>query len=99
MAEIAGVSQPDATERQAAGELAEEVSQVIIDCIVEFAEVDREKVKPSASLEDLDVDSLDLVEIAQVLEERFGIVIEQAHMKDVTTVGEAINAITARIEE
>jgi acyl carrier protein len=81
------------------GELTEEVSKVVIDCIVEFAEVDAVEVTPSATLEELDVDSLDLVEIAQVLEERFGIVIEQAHMKDVTTVGDAIEAIVARIKE
>jgi acyl carrier protein len=91
------VSETAATPPQA-GELAEEVSKVVIDCIVEFAEVDAAEVTPSATLEELDVDSIDLVEIVQVLEERFGIVIEQAHMKDVATVGDAIEAIVARID-
>jgi acyl carrier protein len=85
------------------GEPTEEVSKAVIDCIIEAAdEVDPDDVTPSAKLEDLDIDSLDLVEMAQVLEERFGIVIQQTDMKDVTTVGdaiEAIEAIVARIGE
>jgi acyl carrier protein len=75
--------------------IAEEVSDVIIDCIAEFGEIDRSEILPSSLLESLDVDSLDLVEIAQILEERFGVVIEPDHMKGVTTVGDAIDAVIA----
>ena len=99
MSKTVGVVPTDTAEQRAPGEVANEVAKVIIDCILEFAEVEREEVKLSSTLEELDVDSLDLVEIAQVLEERFGIVIEQIHMKDVTTVGGAVDAVVARIEE
>ncbi len=73
--------------------VVEEVTNVIVDCIEEFAEVDRDKIARDVLLEVLDIDSLDLVEIGQVLEERFGILIEPSHMKDVTTVGDAIDAV------
>lgn len=75
--------------------MAEEVRDVILDCIAEFGEIDRSEIAPSSLLESLDIDSLDLVEIAQVLEERFGVTIEPDHMKDVTTVEDAINAVVA----
>ncbi|HEV3046261.1 MAG TPA: acyl carrier protein [Solirubrobacteraceae bacterium] len=77
--------------------IVEAVSAVIIDCIVEFNEMPRAEISRSSLLENLDIDSLDLVEITQVLEERFGIVIEQTHVKDVATVGDAIDAVVALI--
>jgi acyl carrier protein len=75
--------------------MAEEVGDAIVDCIVEFGEVDRSEIEPSSLLEALDIDSLDLVEMGQILEERFGVVIEPDHMKDVTAVGDAIDAVVA----
>jgi acyl carrier protein len=74
---------------------AEEVRDAIVGCIAEFGEIEPDEVELSSSLETLDIDSLDLVEMGQILEERFKIVIEPDHMKDVATVGEAIDAVVA----
>jgi acyl carrier protein len=53
-------------------------------------------VTPDASFEGLDVDSLDLVELAQISEEEFGVKLESEDMKELTTVGDAIDLITER---
>jgi acyl carrier protein len=93
MSETSGVTTATANASTSGDAVIEAVTNVIVDCIEEFAEVDRDRIERGALLEVLDIDSLDLVEIGQVLEERFGVLIEPSHMKDVTTVGDAIDAV------
>lgn len=45
--------------------------------------------------EDLDADSLDLVELLMVVEEKFGIAVPEESLEDVRTVGQALDAILA----
>lgn len=49
-----------------------------------------------SSFEDLDVDSLDLVELAQVVEDEFGVQLSGDDMKELTTVGDAIDMVVSR---
>ena len=51
-----------------------------------------------ATWDDIDVDSLDLAEFAQVVEDEHGVKIEDEHMKDLKTVGDAIDYIAAKKE-
>ncbi len=53
-------------------------------------------VTRDASFEQLDVDSLDLVELAQVVEDEFGVELQGEDVKDLKTVGEAIDLVVAR---
>ena len=53
-------------------------------------------VTPEATLEALDVDSLDLAEFAQVVEEDLGVRLEAKDMKAIVTVQDAIDLIAAR---
>ncbi len=48
--------------------------------------------------EDLDADSLDLVEAVLALEEEFGVSIPEDEMDSVKTVGEAVNLVAAKLE-
>jgi acyl carrier protein len=75
---------------------AGEVRQLIIDELSQLADLKPEQIKPEATLEDLDIDSLDLVELAQIIEERYEVRLERDDFKDVTTVGGAIEAIVVR---
>ncbi len=47
--------------------------------------------------EDLDADSLDLVEAVLALEEEFNVNIPEEEMEDVKTVGEAINVVMSKL--
>jgi acyl carrier protein len=74
---------------------AETVEQVIFDGLAELG-AEREQISREASFEDLDVDSLDLVELAQIIEDEFGVELEGDDVKDLRTVGEAIDLVVAR---
>ena len=64
--------------------------------IVEQLGVDEDKVTPEARFrEDLEADSLDLVELIMAFEEEFGGEISDEEAQNITTVGEAV----AYIEE
>jgi acyl carrier protein len=71
------------------------VEQVIFDGLVEVG-AERDAVSRSASFEDLDVDSLDLVEVSQIIEDEFGVELEGDDIKDLKTVGEVIDLVVAR---
>jgi acyl carrier protein len=65
--------------------------------IVELLNVDPEKVTMEASFrEDLEADSLDLVELIMAFEDRFGSEISDEDAQKITTVGEAVRYIEAR---
>jgi acyl carrier protein len=59
--------------------------------------VDEDKVTAEARFkEDLDADSLDLVEVVLALEEKFGIEIPDDEIAGVKTVGEAADLVIAK---
>ena len=71
------------------------VEEKVIDTIASFGP-DRAQVKREATFEELDVDSLDIVELAQVIEDEFGVALKGDDVKDIKTVGEAIDLVVAR---
>ena len=73
----------------------EEVETVVVDALEELG-VERDQITRDATLEDLDVDSLDVVELAQVIDERFGIDLRGDEAKDLSTVGSVIDLVVAR---
>lgn len=75
----------------------ENVQKVIFDGLEEIGaegEVTRE-----ATLESLDIDSLDLVELAQIVEDEFGVELDGDAVKDVVTAGDVIDLVVARGSE
>ncbi len=57
---------------------------------------DRDQIKREADWESLDVDSLDLVELAQIVEEEYGVKMKEEDMKDMKTVGDAVDFVAER---
>jgi acyl carrier protein len=55
-----------------------------------------EDITRDATWEDIDVDSLDLAELAQVVEDEHGVKMEGDDMKNIKTVGDAIDFITEK---
>ncbi|HEX5713363.1 MAG TPA: phosphopantetheine-binding protein [Solirubrobacterales bacterium] len=74
---------------------AEQVEQTIYDSLVEFG-TERSLLGREATLESLDIDSLDLVELAQIVEEEFGVELRGDDVKDVKTVGEVVDLVVAK---
>jgi acyl carrier protein len=73
------------------------VEQVIFDGLAEVG-AERDQINRDASFEDLDVDSLDLVEIAQIIEDEFGVELEGDAVADLTNVGQVIDLVVARAQ-
>ena len=66
------------------------------DIIIELLEVDESKVTPEARFrEDLEADSLDLVELIMAFEDKFGGEISDEDAQKITTVGEAVKYLEA----
>ena len=67
-------------------------------CAVEVLSVEADQVTVEASFaDDLDADSLDLVELIMALEEEFGVSVEEEELENITTVGGAYELITGKL--
>lgn len=67
-------------------------------CAVEVLSVDAEKVTREATFgEDLDADSLDLVELIMGLEEEFGVEVPEEDLEGVETVGQAYDLVVGKL--
>jgi acyl carrier protein len=55
--------------------------------------VPEDDISPDATFEALGLDSLDVVELTLVLEEKTGVKLEDEELEDVRTVGDAINKV------
>lgn len=70
----------------------------VTDIIVDLLGVDREKVTPDARFrEDLEADSLDLVELIMAFEDEFGGEISDEEAQTIQTVGDAIKYIEEKM--
>ncbi len=68
--------------------------------VVEMLGVDPEQVVPAARFrEDLEADSLDLVELIMAFEEEFGGEISDEEAQKITTVGEAVTYVDTRMKK
>ena len=67
-------------------------------CAVEVLSVPEDKVIPDARFgDDLDADSLDLVELVMALEEEFGVEVPEEELEGVETVGQAYDLIAGKL--
>jgi acyl carrier protein len=68
--------------------------------VVEQLGVEESKVVPSASFtNDLNADSLDLVELIMSIEEQFGVDIPDEDAEKIETVGDALNYLREHMDE
>ena len=68
------------------------------ECAVEVLQVPADKVTREARFaEDLDADSLDLVELVMALEESFDVSVEETELEGIETIGQAFDLISAKI--
>ena len=67
-------------------------------CAVEVLQVSPEQVTPEAKFaDDLDADSLDLVELVMALEEAFDIEVPEEELEGIETVGQAFELVKGKL--
>ena len=67
-------------------------------CAVEVLSVSEDQVTLDARFgDDLDADSLDLVELVMALEEEFGVEVPEEDLEGVETVGQAYDLVTSKL--
>ena len=67
-------------------------------CAVEVLSVEEAQVTKEASFaDDLDADSLDLVELVMALEEEFGVEVPEDELEGIETVGQAYELVAAKL--
>jgi acyl carrier protein len=67
-------------------------------CAVEVLAVEAGQVTAEASFaDDLDADSLDLVELVMALEEEFDVTVDEEELEGIETVGQAFELITKKL--
>ncbi|MBV9994715.1 MAG: hypothetical protein JO127_05840 [Caulobacteraceae bacterium] len=70
----------------------------LIDIIAEEALIDRSKLVPSATLEDIGLDSVDLVSAVFAIEEKYGVEIAEDAFARTDTLGDVLAKLEALIE-
>ena len=68
----------------------------VLDLISEEVPIDRAKLDPSATLESLDIASLDMISVMFALEDKYNIVVEQDDVKDAKTLNDLVNIVLAK---
>jgi len=75
-----------------------EVEAKMTDLLVEELGLDRDKITMSATFdEDLEVDSLGVVELLMALEDNFGVTIPDEEAEAIGTVGQAVDVVMEKI--
>jgi acyl carrier protein len=80
------------------GDSNKEILDALREVLVDRLKVEAEAVTPQANLfDDLGLDSIDLMSAVMAIEERFEIEVSDAELENVTTVGEAVEILGAKV--
>jgi len=74
----------------------QDIETTVMKALEQFG-ADPSALTRDATLEEVDVDSLDLVELTQVVEDEYEIDLENADFKKVKTVGDVIDLVVDRV--
>jgi acyl carrier protein len=72
-----------------------EIETTVYDALETFG-ADPALIRRDAGFEELDVDSLDVAELASIVEDRFGVSMTTGDMKKIRTVGDVLDLIAER---
>jgi acyl carrier protein len=73
----------------------EQIEERVTKALEEFG-ADPAEINRDAEFEALDVDSLDLVELAQIVEDEYGVTLKGEDMEGLKTVGQAVDLVAER---
>jgi acyl carrier protein len=68
----------------------------VLDLISAEVPIDRAKLDPAATLESLDIASLDMISVMFALEDKYQVVVEQDDVKDAKTLDDFVKIVLAK---
>ena len=71
------------------------IQQVVFESLETFG-AEPTEIALDATFESLDIDSLDVAELAQIVEEKFGVEIKSSDAEQIKTVGDVVDLVAAR---
>jgi acyl carrier protein len=74
----------------------EEIEQRVFQALEEFGAAP-DQINADAEFEAMDVDSLDLVELAQIVEDEYGVQLKGEDMEGVKTVRQAVDLVMSKL--
>jgi acyl carrier protein len=74
----------------------EQIEEVVVESLETFG-ADPDQIEPSATFEALDIDSLDLAELSQIVNERFGVELRGSDVAEIRTIEDAVKLIASRV--
>jgi acyl carrier protein len=73
----------------------EAVEKTLTEALPQFG-VDPSQISREATFEELDVDSLDLAEVSQIIEDEYGVQLKGEDMKNIKTLSDVIDVVVSR---
>lgn len=55
-------------------------------------------LRPTTTFEEIDIDSLDLVELGQIMEEQLEVMLETADISELKTIGDAVELVCRHLK-
>jgi acyl carrier protein len=71
------------------------VQKLIFESLETFG-AEKADITRDATFEQIDVDSLDLAELSQIVDEQFGVTLKSSDVEQLKTVGDVVDLIVAR---
>ena len=71
------------------------IQKVVFDALETFG-AEPTEISLDATFEALDIDSLDIAELAQIVDEKFGVEIKSSDAEQIKTVGDVVDLVAAR---
>ena len=74
----------------------EQIEKIVVESLESFG-ADPEQITRDVTFEALDIDSLDLAELSQIVQEQFDVELRGADVAEIRTVDDAIKMIAGRV--
>ena len=74
----------------------EQIEQRVFQALEEFG-AEADQIAPDAEFEALDIDSLDLVELAQIVEDDYAVQLKGEDMEGIKTVRQAVDLVASKL--
>ena len=87
------ISEEDVEGRRAEGDTA--VEKTVFEALPQFG-VEASEITKESTFEELDVDSLDLAELSQIIEDEYGVKLKGEDVGKIKTVGDAVDLVVQR---